>query len=164
MLCIYVYVVHHVCLFICLSIILSLHLSIWTLEVDGENLDRERDCKEIKLPFFSHSPSLCGYKKWKKLSASKFGANLLTIFRCFSRMPWSSMCRNWALQRLRGVSCWGWPVALQRWSNFKWLDEKLLQQSIVSPRSNLRPCLGVVLSAEWNHYETVFLIPKCRGV
>lgn len=129
------------------SIIIPLHLSIWILEVDGEILGRE--CKEINLPCISFSQPF------------ERNCDLLT-FPCFFRMLWSSMCRNWALQRLRGVSCRGWPVALQRWANFTWLDSQIVS---TEHRFHLEICLclGVVVIAEFPFWDS-FLIPKCRGV
>lgn len=73
-------------------------------------------------------------------------------------MPWSSMCRNWALQRLRGVSCRGWPVALQRWANFKWLDSQ-----IASTEHRFTSKFACVQMRFLLQNFDSFLIPKCRG-
>ena len=125
------------------SVIISLHLTIWILEVDGETLGR--DCKEINLPCISFTKPF-----W--IQKLKNNCDLLTL-PCFSRMPWSSMCRNWALQRIRGVSCRGWPVALQRWANFKWLDSQIA--STEHRFSSKFACVQMRFLLQNFHYETV---------
>lgn len=141
----YVYYVCTSCMFVDLlvSIIISLHLSIWILEVDGEILGR--DCKEINLPCIS-------FTKPFRIQKLKNNCDLLT-FPCFPRMSWSSMCRNWALQRLRGVSCRGWPLALQRWANFKWLDSQIA--STEHRFTSKFACVQMWFLLQNFHYETV---------